>query len=192
MADEDLEEYWAILRPPSEITPVSDRASDLQSQLLLASGKTGFDLASRYKEFAGQELTPDLMAKMLAEGIQVFMDHWYDSLRKQNISGLLEIILEGQSNNLTPTEMTEFIRALPSSLLDKVVKSALGSATGIHALLALERHRRSGTVTYSIESVLGSTQVRFTGPGGQEVSFGLYEAFNLEETPRKAPQGPVV
>jgi hypothetical protein len=166
------------------VVTASDRPGDLRGQLLLASEKAGFDLAHKFKEFNGQPVTPELMAKIVAEGIRSFMDKWYDGLRKQNISGLVEIVLEGQGNHLSPEEMQGFIRALPDSFIEKVVTSAMGSATGVHALMALEKHRRtSGRTDYSIAKVGGSVQVRFTGPEGQEVSFGLYEAFDLDAPP---------
>lgn len=178
--DEDLESYWKDIRRHPVIVTASDRPADLQGQLLLASEKAGFDLAHKFKEFNGQPVTPELMAKIVAEGIRSFMDKWYEGLRKQNVSGLVEIVLEGQGNQLTPEEMRGFVQALPASLIDKVVESAMGSATGVHALIALEKHRRAGRANYDISKVGGSVQVRFTGPEGQEVSFGLYEAFTLD------------
>jgi hypothetical protein len=181
--DDDLETYWKDIRRHPVVVTASDRPGDLRGQLLLASEKAGFDLAHKFKEYNGQPVTPELMAMIVAEGIRSFMDKWYDGLRKQNLSGLVEIVLEGQGNHLSPEEMQEFVRALPSSLIMKVVESAMGSATGIHALMALEKHRRVGLANYSIAKVGGSVQVRFTGPEGQEVSFGLYEAFDLDATP---------
>jgi len=177
--DDDLESYWKDIRRQPVVVTASDRPGDLQGQLLLASEKAGFDLAHKFKDFNGQPITPELMAKIVAEGIRSFMDKWYEGLRKQNLSGLVEIVLEGQGNHLTPEEMQAFVQALPVTLIDKIVDSAMGSATGIHALIALEKHRRLGRAAYRIQKVGAAVQVSFTSPEGQEVTFGLYEAFDL-------------
>jgi hypothetical protein len=182
MAEElDLEEFWADIRPKPSVVVVSDRVSDLKGQLLIASEKAGFELAQKFRDYAGTALDTDLLAKIISEGVKVFMEKWFEGLRDRDLSGLIEIVLEGQ--RLTPTEMQGFVRALPDPLITKIVNSAIASGTGIHALMALEKYRRSGRQEYVVEVVSGQVQVRFTTPNNQEVVFNLYESFNLESAP---------
>jgi hypothetical protein len=159
---------------------VTNRPSDIKSQLLIASEKTGFDLAQKFAQYNGQILTAEILAKIVAEGVGTFMEKWFEGLRSQDLSGLIEIVLEGQNHKMTPAEMLGFVHALPISVIEKIVATAIGSGTGIHALMALEKHRRTGGgPTYVIETISGQVMVRFDHPGRGEVQFSLYDTFNL-------------
>lgn len=182
MADDlELEEFWQDLRPRGSITTVSGRPTDLKSQLLLASEQTAFEVAQRQLVLQGQFLTADGISKIVADVVQTFFRKWLDNIRSQNLSGLIAIVLEGQKNHLTPEEMLGFIRALPESILDKILDSAINSGTGVDGLIALEKHRRRGGPDYNVETVSGEVIIRFFTPEGREVQFGLYESFDLKE-----------
>jgi len=180
----ELEDFWKDIRRQPTLVVVSDRPGDVKSQLLLASEKTAFALAQKFAEDNGQRLTPELLAKIISEGVKVFMEKWFEGLRSQDLSGLIEIVLEGQQHKLTPAEMQGFVRALPDSMITKILATAIGSGTGIHALMALEKHRRVNGQEYTIEPISGQIMVRFTQSGRGEIQFGLYESFNLNEDER--------
>jgi len=180
MADElDFEEFWEDVRPRPSLVVVTDRVTDLKSQLLIASEKAGFDLAAKFQRFQGELLTPDLITQIISEGVKVFMEKWFEGLRNRDLSGLLEIVLE--SKKLTPEELQAFVRALPESLVHRIVESAMASGTGIHALMALELHRRAnGLPEYRMEVSAGDVYVKFQTSDGREVVFALYENFKLD------------
>lgn len=179
MPEENFEEFWDAVRPTNAIVVVNDKATDLKGQLLLASEKTRYELAQRFQKFDGEALTTEVLSKIISDGVKTFMEKWFEGLRNQDTSGLIEIVLEGQ--RLPPAEIQGFVQALPRSLLDRILKSAIASGTGIHALVALEKYRREGRQDYTIETINGQVQVRFTPPGRGEITFGLYEQFDLEE-----------
>lgn len=179
--DLDLEDFWKDIRRQPTLVVVSDHPSDVKSQLLVASEKTAFALAQKFADDHGRSLTPELLSRIISEGVKVFMEKWFEGLRNQDLSGLIEIVLEGQQHKLTPAEMQGFVRALPDSMITKILATAIGSGTGIHALMALERHRRVRGQEYTIEAISGQVMVRFTQLDRGEIQFGLYESFNLDE-----------
>ncbi len=179
--DLELEDFWKDIRRQPTLVVVSDHPADVKSQLLIASEKTAFALAQKFADDNGRPLTPELLSRIISEGVKVFMEKWFEGLRDQDLSGLIEIVLEGQQSKLTPAEMQGFVRALPDSMITKILATAIGSGTGIHALMALERHRRVNGQEYTIEAISGQVMVRFTQPERGEVQFGLYESFNLDE-----------
>ena len=183
MANEELnlEDDWADLRPANNIQLVQNRASDIKGQLLLASEKTAYDLAIKFRKSQGEPLTVELLAQVISDGLKLFMEKWLECLRGQDLAGLIEIVLEGQKGRLTPAEMRSFIRALPDSLLEKIAQTALDSCTGIHALMGIEAHRRAGGAEYTLETVLGSVVVTTTTPQGV-LTFDLFETFTLPDS----------
>lgn len=177
--DLELEEFWKDLRP-NRIVLVKD-STDPKGPLLLASELAAHELATRFAKWVGQELTAEILAQIVSEGVKTFIEKWSESLKEQNLSGLIEIVLEGQK--LTPEELKGFVRALPDSLVERIVGSAVASGTGITALMALEHHHREGTLRtdYAIEQQHGRVVVRFTPTGRSgEITFGLYDEFSLE------------
>lgn len=180
MAEEiELEEFWKDLRRSPSFTVVKATPNDAKGLLLLASEMAGFEMAQRFAELEGKVLTAETLAQIVSTGVKTFMEKWGESLRNQNLSGLIELVLEGQK--LTPAELKGFVRALPGTLVERIVSSAVASGTGITALMALEHHRRQGTLDdYSIEQEHGRVVVRFTPRGREPVTFGLYEVFSLD------------
>jgi hypothetical protein len=178
---QDLEECWAAVRRKSPIRLVSDKASNIEDALTLACEKTSFLLAQKFKSWVGQPITTERMVQMISHAVQIFMEQWHEGLRNQNLAGLIEIVLEGQ--DLPPDELQGFIRALPKSLLERIARSALGSATGVHGLLAIEHaFRKTGVPVYTIARDPGSANricVSFTDTDDQQVKFFLDETFDL-------------
>jgi hypothetical protein len=186
VADLDFESFWADLRarrkPASgeTIQIISDRSSNIEGMLNVACEKAAFDLAKKYEPYRGKAMTTDMLADVVSAGVRVFMEKWHEGLRGHNLAGLIEIVLEGQS--LTPDEMVGFVRALPRSLLERISSSALGSATGIHGLMAVEFARRQGEVReYILRPDSGRVLVEFVNRDNQEVAFYLDETFKLTE-----------
>ncbi len=179
---EELEADWKLLQK-SPIQVVTDRASDLKSQIELAGAKTIFELRQYAQNHLLQDapLTTDLIAKLVMKAVETFMAKWQEGLRGQNLAGLIEIVLEGQ--DLTPEEMRGFLGALPDSLLQKILDSGIHSksANGIHALVAIESHLRLRKVsTYKIGKDLGRVYVEFTDPKTLSlVKFFLDEFFKV-------------
>ncbi len=178
---QDLQEHWKELRPKSSITLVTNRASDLLSQLTIVSAKTTFDL-KKYADgkWTNRPFTGELLADVTAKGIEIFMQKWYEHLRSQDLAGLIEVVLEGQQ--LSPGEMKGFLQALPQSLLERIAKASVGTVTGVHALIAFEIHRRRRGITDYILLKEGErTKVIFTDPVRQvTVDFFLDQAFEVE------------
>jgi hypothetical protein len=186
MADPfDFESFWDDLRatgkqpePPDEILIVGGKGTDLTGVLQSACEKAAHDLSVKYQERQGEILTLEVLADIVTTGVRIFMEKWHDGLREQNLAGLIEFVLEGQS--LTPEEMTGFVRALPMSLLGRISESAIGSATGIHGLMAVEYARRRGDVrSYILEAEEGKVIVEFINRQDQRVRFSLNEEFKL-------------
>lgn len=182
MTDEDLdlEECWDDLRRKSPILVVRDQPSNLKDALTLVTEKTAWHLIQESADLKGQLLTPAILGTIVAKAVRVFMEQWYEHLRGQNLAGLIEIILEGQ--DLTPSQMGQFVKAIPTELVRKVAQSAVGSGTGIHGLMGVEHARRTGQISdYSIGRDPGSDNrvyVRFKR-GGKDVEFFLDEHFEL-------------
>jgi hypothetical protein len=190
MADDklDLEEYWQDVRPMPFISG-SESASKLKESLDVAYEKANERMGTLLKEskYRNAALTGELFAEIISKGVAFFMEEWHEGLRNQNLAGLIEIVLEGQ--DLTPSEMEEFVRALPGSLLERICKSATGTASGIHGLMAMEFARRNNHIRdYSVLQDGGRAYVKFTDLGDREVRFYLDESFELgEEEPSAVP-----
>lgn len=179
MPDESLETYWDEIRYRSPIRVVKDKPSELDDQLLLACEKASFDLRQQLAGMVGQPMNSDVIAKLVTTGIRQFMSHWKEGLTGQNLAGLIEIVLEGQG--LTPDEMLGFVQALPESLIQRICKSAVGSASGVHGLMAIEYHRRRGTVSnLRVEASDGRVKVAFRGRGEGDTHFFLDDPFELD------------
>lgn len=179
MADE-LEEFWEDLRRTDDktIVPVHTEASNFKGQLLLASETTKFDMQMKFGKRDG--LSPELLNEIVSVTIDTALKRWYDGIRQQDLAGLIEIVLEGQQNRMTPDELTGFLQALPISLLTRILENAVTetTGTGVHMLLALEKNRRSSGQKYELRSAGGSIFVKWVSPQG-EIEFNLYEKYDL-------------
>ena len=177
--EDDLESYWADLRePPPQI---SLSRNDLPSILEAATAKTQADILVLLRKNNGEVLTPDLFSSLIAKGTQLFWHHMTTGAKAIDTVGLIEVILSVQ--NLPAVEMKAFIRALPRTLLERIVQSELGAtAGGIHALLSLEVLYRDGRENdYALTSVAGGTEVRLTPRArpNEQLQFRLDESFSL-------------
>jgi hypothetical protein len=177
---DDLEECWREIRPQPNVQIITTQPSRLRDALELACETTAFDLAQECRDLHGKLLTPEDLGTIVSKAVRLFMTRWYEGLRSQNLAGLIEIVLEGQ--DLSPSEMTAFVRALPTKLIEKIADSAVGSGTGVHGLMGVEHARRNGALRdYSIGRDPGSDNrvyVRFRR-GDRDVEFFLDEHFEL-------------
>lgn len=164
---EDLEKDWETLRPKSSVQ-LPARPSDLEGQLEEAALKAEFEFKGMAQRYTGETLTTDLLCTLMVTAVKIFMTKWHEGLRGQNLAGLIEFVLEGQ--DLSPTEMKGFLKALPTSFLDRVLSSAVGSWTsnGVHALVALEHHVRSRNLKdYTLGKDFDRTYAEFDSPEGK-------------------------
>lgn len=173
---DELQEAWKAVRPPPIIQVVSNRPSDLLSQLTLVAAETTFELKKVFKKYDGQSLTSDLLAEVASKGVEVFMRRWFQHLKSHDLAGLIEIVLDGQQ--LSPNEMKGFLQALPDSLVQRIIDSSVGTVTGVHALMAFESHRRERHITdYTLTKEGERTKIEFFDPIHRvPVSFYLDEA----------------
>jgi len=202
--DDTLESFWQDLRPvnlaprqPEEglIKVHSGRVTDLDASLEMACAKATQELGTLFARHRGVSMTHELLAEVVATGVKVFMEKWREGLKGADLAGLVEIVLEGQ--NLPLEELRGFVRALPTPLLERVAKSALGTASGTHGLMAIEHARRNGSLRdYTLGQDSGKLYAEFTHPrepGGQEgetIRFYLDDEFHVPETPAPEPEPP--
>lgn len=142
MSEIDFEEDWTDVAkanwPPIRLT----KASTLLGSLETACQEAAIDFRVSFQEFAGQTVSTDLLGKMIAKAVPLFMARWVESLKGYNLAGLIEVILDGQ--DLEPDEMKGFIRAIPRSVISRICDSEVGTWTGVHALMGVENAWRRG------------------------------------------------
>jgi hypothetical protein len=180
--DTDLEDVWEDVRPPQLVQIVRNRPLDMQAALEVASEKAIFQLRPKLKKYDGEILDSELLGVMVTEGVKTFLDCWYGELKSYDLAGLVEIVLDSQ--NLTVDELTAFIKALPTSLLERICASSVGAqATGVHALMGVESARRTGHLSdYKVKrDIDGVLAVSFKDPNGKTVEVRLDEHFNVSE-----------
>lgn len=161
--DDNLEDYWEAVQSRHLIKVVRDRAADFREQLEIASAKAVFEMQTMSK-YVNQPLDAANLSKLLADAIKIFMEKWYEGMRGQNLAGLLELVLEGQ--DLPLSELKGFVQALPVSMLERVVRSAVGSSgSGIHLVMAMELHMRQRNITdYTLDREAGRLFIEFVDP----------------------------
>ena len=191
---DSLESFWKDLRPVGPrptveglITVNSGKVTDLDASLELAREKTNHDLAQQFQHYSGQRLTTEMLAELVAAGVKTFMTSWREGLKNHDLAGLIELVLAGQ--DLPLDDLRGFVRALPVSLLERVARSAVGGASGVHGLMAIEHARRSGRLReYTLGQDSGRLFAEF-GHEGHEVRFFLDDEFELpEDEPVPAPE----
>ena len=181
--DDDLEDYWGEVRPESPIKVIRlDKPSRIEDAMVYASETTAHDLAKECRQFLNKPITPEILSVIVSKGIRLFMERWVQSLKGQDLAGLIEIVLEGQ--DLSPVEMRTFVQSLPTRLIQRMAQASIGSGkgTGIHGLIGVEAARRNGQLPdYSIGRDPGSDNrvyVRFQREG-RNVEFFLDEYFDV-------------
>jgi hypothetical protein len=175
---EDLQEHWKALRPQSSIVLVSGRASDMRSHMEMAAAKAIAKLTKYTNDkHKNAPITGEVLADITVKGVSLFMEEWNNSLKSQNLAGLIELVLEAQ--DLSPAEMRGFLQALPISLIDRMLKSSIGTVPGVHALVALEKHMRTRLIRdYTLSKEGLRIKVDFIDPvRNLPLSFYLDEAF---------------
>ncbi len=179
----DLEEFWEELRIPPAIAVVSGKASNVREGLEVAAAKTAMDLSEKFKALINKPLTPEALAQVVAGGVEVFLKNWYDDLRGREPATLVAVVLEGQS--LPIEELKGFVRALPLTLLQRIVEQgSMGrTASGVHALLAFEYHyRQHRGRDYELRRDIHNKLIVTGYPNalnGQPLEFNLEEMFDV-------------
>lgn len=180
LEDDRIDEVWDEVRTRSPITLINPKPSDLDSIAAFASELTLADLAKAInKKYDSRPVTGEMLADVVLMGVQTFLKHWKKALVDQNLTGLVEVVLEGQK--LNADEMKGFVRALPMSLLEKIAQSAVGTPTGTHVLMSIELLRRQGKAPdYLMGSEGRRVWVEFVHPERQQtVRFFTDETFTL-------------
>lgn len=175
--DDDLETYWSELR--KDQPKIKLARNDLPSIMEMATAKTTTELQEWLRKHPG----PLDLPAMVAQGVQMFWHHLTTDLKHIDTVGLIEVILSTQG--LPAPELKTFVRALPRTLLERIVQSELGaSAGGIHALLSLEVLFRDGRESdYTLTAMPSggvevAVQPRNRNVG--ELRFRLDESFSLQ------------
>jgi len=185
---DDLEECWKELERQPLVEVIRTRGSDIDNMMEVAAEKAIFDLKKYILERHEHKDVADVgvLSDIVTTGVKMFLKKWQGELRTQNLAGLIEIVLEGQS--LSPDELQGFLRALPMSLLTRIAESVVGSATGTHALMSLEYIRRTAGNPYTIGAIGHRIWAEFAHPRTREVvRFFLDEEFKFPDTPPTAP-----
>jgi hypothetical protein len=178
--EHDLEGYWSDFHTSTLLQP---RGSE--GGLELAAAKARFDTTLKYQD------EPDAakVAQIANSAIDAFRQHWQEELLCRGPGGIVDLILMDQG--LTIPELKIFLRALPESLIKRIVNSGAtgSSAKGIHALLAIEYHyrinRQQFTRDYALTRdaetlVVTAYPVRTPEP----LQFRLDDTFDLSDMPK--------
>lgn len=176
--DLNLERFWSRLRPARQVVKVE--GWDILKAIEVACTKTNAELAGKLKDL---DVSPRVASEIATRAVLAFLDHWYEEIRHGDLVSLIAVILEGR--NIPVGELKGFIRALPDTLLERVVQNPGPKASGIQALLAIEhdfrRTGRSAERDYDLHAdpLRGGLSVTFRPPraGGEAVTFNLGDNF---------------
>jgi hypothetical protein len=180
----DLEAAWKDIRPDLEVKDVA--SDEFEKAIKAASDQAAEDLRKSCWDLKGVPISDESLAEITGKAVRFFMQNWLKDLRSKGVEGILPFMVEGLS--LTPAEMKMFVRALPDSIIYKVVEGAYGRATGVHALFSLEEHwrrRHNLTHDYVINHRADGVYVEFIVPSHEEgeddklIEFKLDERFNV-------------
>lgn len=178
--DDELEVYWRDLRLST--VEVSSQKTPLEQMLDAAALATFESLRTTYKSkgFTGGNLNePEFLAKVVVTAVRQFMSNWYEAQKKQDLGVLVEIILEGQ--DVSVEDLKGFVRALPRSIVNRILGELRGQATGLHALLSIEALHRDGSLRddYTLRIDMNKKLVVSFHPKQEEgsLSFTLQELF---------------
>jgi hypothetical protein len=185
--EEDLQEDWNVLRPKPLVQRI-DSSGSLLSGLDIAVTKTLEDTrieASRSKS----TLIVEAVSRLVEFGARRLFHHFTTDLKQRDTVNLIEIVLSDHA--LSIDELKGFVRALPQTLLKRIViqGAAMESVHGIHGLLAIElAHRESSTERdYTLRKIGNTLEVTLypTHLNGKAVTFTLDENFDLESSEHK-------
>lgn len=170
--DDDLRACWRDLGIGDNLV----EPHDMEGSLDEAARKAAADLSHELAQKPPEALSHNYLTDLVLRGAKLFVKHWLDTLQQENLGGLIAFMIDGPK--LKHDELASFMRALPDSVLDKFVRSRVGSAKGTQALLALEWHRRHDEppTTYDVIEIDGRPMIRVMTERG-EVTFGLDEEF---------------
>lgn len=133
----ELEEYWRDLRVGKiAVTPSADGPETVIDRAVAKFQMALPDLL-REAQFANNATGLGPLTNLLTESLRFFALSLYEEQRKQDVSLLIQLFLEG-SANIGAEDLKGFLRALPRSVLDRVLNHTEGSRSGLHALLSLE------------------------------------------------------
>lgn len=181
---QDLESYWKDLRPNRIDVSVAERTSvNAQLEELRA------EMTAEITKFIDTAYPPNttvssaMLANIMVTTITQFMMRWYEHMKHFDLAYLVEVILDAQKD-LPLTEVKGFIRALPMTILSRLLNESRGQMTGLHALVACEVRRRDGELQdYDIrKDAFGKLIVSFTPPPDRRntqsiLSFSLRDIF---------------
>jgi hypothetical protein len=172
--DDDLRACWRDLGITTPVIETEEH--DMEGSLDEAARMAAADLTEELTRHPPEAITPDYLTSLILRGAKLFVKHWLGTLQQQDLGGLIAFMIDGLK--LEPKELIAFMHALPDSVLDKFIRSHVGSATGTHALLALEWHRRhdQSPPSYDVVEIDGRPMVRVDTQQGV-ATFGLNEKF---------------
>jgi hypothetical protein len=171
--DLDLSEDWQLLQPERDVLK-QPRFHNLDAMQKAIERKAIDHTLLACDRIPG--VSKEALERIVSRSVKTSLSMWTMALDEQGTEGLLEYLLLGAS--LTEAELVALLRSMPMSLLDRILASASKSATGLHALISLEWHRRNGgNVQYRIDH---QGQVLFTDPKHGEIGFYLDESIKTD------------
>ena len=185
---DNLDQYWADLRPAPPQVQVS--GNNLPSLKEMALAKTNLDMQAWARQSPHLIRNEAFVTEMVNRTIETYWEHLTRDSKRYDITGLIEVIISVQ--NLQAGEWKSFVRALPRSLLERIVQADLGAtAGGIHALLSLDLLFRNGQENdYNLTPLSGGgiqVSLRPRSRPGEILQFRLDETFSLSPTPESVP-----
>lgn len=181
----DLELYWADLRPYRVEVSVNQTPVDKQ---LAAVREEALQAAVKHIRTSCADLQlrdPEAIAALVLDVVFLVMSRWYEHMKHHDLGYLIEVILESQ-HDLPLSDVKGFIRALPMTILSRLLNESKGPMTGLHALVACEVRRREGSLSDYDIRVDGARRliVTFMPPQGAQglsrepLTFALRDIFS--------------
>jgi len=143
---------WEALQKKSLIRVTTNHSYDFEAQLEVACEKTVFDLTHLFRK---HQVSAETAQELMGEMVRRFTSHWKESLKNQDLAGLVEYILEGQQ--LSNVELSSYLRALPLTFITRICDPEVGGGdnTGIKQVMGVELARRNGTASYQVTKKYG-------------------------------------
>lgn len=147
---EDIERFWDAVRVHRiEVAP---EAKGPESVIDLALERLKSELPRILEESSTKDLnTPQDFTNAFVEASRILLNTLFEEQQKQDISLMIQLFLEVPSKN--PEEIKEFLRALPQTLINKILLRMERSKhqCGLQMMLSLEALYRDGILHQDYE-----------------------------------------
>jgi len=183
---DDLEDFWSDLKTKPGLLIETPKNDPIEGTLDLACLKTLHDIEQKCRPVMDPKTWGGLL-NALHDIIRRLKAHIEQDLRARGPSALIEFVL--MDTSLSVTELHDFVRALPESLVKRICEEGSESSAtrGVHALLAFEWHYRRSRTRFLGDYILtrggdGVLEARIRPSGGDPIKFRLDESFRMEDS----------